>query len=142
MLDLKDLDIISDEEARFNEFLSQFDYYVLLLWNYRNSDIFSANCQTRQMRFRAWFYKRTDKTVAEHFAKLASCELDKTYKFINICADEVKNCYSWVKKMYPNFDEFISSIANMPSMEQSQIGDCNTIRQSPLFDSEPTHPTQ
>lgn len=134
MLNLRDLDIISDEEVRFNEFLSQFNYYVLLLWDYRDSDVFFANCQTRQMRLRAWFYKKTDKTVAEHFAKLAACELDKTYNFINSCNEEVKRYYPWVQKMYPNFDEFISSIANMPSMEQCQIGDCNVIRRSPLFD--------
>lgn len=118
--DLKDLDIIADEEARWGGYISQLDFYVSLLTNY--DDLESANRRVYTIRFRASGNKGAFKSLSEMHLK-CSKNFESTYKYFAkyLCPEIVEN-YGKVKEMYPDFDKFLELITDTPSLAGYELG--------------------
>lgn len=127
--DLKDLDIISDEEARWGGYISQLDFYVCLLTDF--DDLESANRRVYTTRFRASGNKGAFKSLSEMYLK-SSENFEDTYQYFAkyLCPEVVEN-YKKVKEMYPDFDKFLGLIADIPSLAGNELG-FRVKRQNPL----------
>lgn len=124
---LKDLIVISDEEVRYNGFISQFDFYIWVLTC--EKELEEANLYIRKLKKRTWLDKEFHKNPAEKIIFEIRNDFKETYRFFPVLCDTIINNYNEVKKEYPNFDEYIKSIADCPSADSFSF----TPIYSPLF---------
>ena len=124
--DLKDLVIISEQEAQYNGFTGQFDFYVFILSYHK--DLKLANAEIEQAKIRGWAANQWCKSVSLYQSVLGISKYEENYKFQGVLMECIKNNYDRIQREYPNFNEFILSIANAPSMKsRSEIYHKNYI---------------
>lgn len=124
---LKDLLVISEEEVRYNGFISQFDFYIWLL-TYED-ELDGANIYIKKLKKRTYIDKEFYHNSAEKNIFESENDFEETYRFFPALCDTVINNYKKIKREYPNFDEFIKSIADIPSASSFN---CEPVY-SPLF---------
>ena len=115
---LKDLYVVSDEVARYAGFFSQFDLYVEILSEY--SDIGRANQQLETMSTLLFAGRKNNSdTIAEHIIKTGDWK--SIYKGCKAFSQNVLDNYESVKEEYPDFNDFILSIAKAKSPDISRF---------------------
>lgn len=113
---LKDLEVISDEDAQYCGYISQFDFYVFTLSYY--DDLERANSVIRQMKLRAWSNRQDFKSIGFYKCAMGTEGFEDDYRWHGKLLKYIQENYHAILREYPNFREFIFSIANAPNHER------------------------
>ena len=111
--DLKNLFLVSDEEAKLAGFYGQYDLYMYLLIICDSLEFLNANLE--HAAFEASCFKEGGYTVNDSFKFNGKREFSSNAK-IN---QTIYENYDSVISKYPEFNDFISSISKFPSAETS-----------------------
>lgn len=115
---LKDLKIVSDEVARYAGFISQYDMYIFVLGS--NPDLFCANLMlNRYENFYFRFLKYNNKNIPSHLASYSEIAIKKKYDFFKSLSEDVIKYYPEIMKEYPDFNDYIKEISDVPSPQFS-----------------------
>lgn len=104
---LHELEIISDEEARFSNSMGLTDFYLRILIFDENDTIDDKNRYIRRCKTEAGFLKDAFGNVNNYLSSRNS-----TYwRGMASIHREIATHYDKIKTMYPEFDDFIAAIS-------------------------------